>query len=194
MDDAAGIMDPRSGETVGVFEQIRRTKEVSLALARVARRNRATVGQTFRDFDTDSSGAITPEQMMHGLCRMRVPEMLSFRLDRPTVVSLVDSFDLDHDGVLTEQDWRDYFRRLRGELERDNAPQNTPVAEPLQSVDSAVADTPLARTASEDGRIDELRGQTSSADWHDSIREYATHHCILIGFWSVLNRNWVQVN
>lgn len=173
-------MEPRSVEAVGVFEQIRRAKEVGLALARVAQRNRASVGQTFRAFDTDSSGAITPEQMMHGLRRMGVPEMLSFRLDKPSVVSLVDSFDLDHDGVLTEQDWRDYFRQLRRELERDSEPQNTLVAEPLQPVDSAVADadTPLSRTASDDHRIDELRRQTSSADWHDSIREYALPNII----------------
>eukprot|EP01043_Picozoa_sp_COSAG02_P037579 COSAG02_NODE_2831_length_7935_cov_5.630296_7_plen_296_part_00 len=160
-----------SAYAVGVFEQMRRAKEVSAAIARTARRNRITVGQAFREFDSDNSGAITPDEMLTGLRKFGVFEALNFTVDGPTAVGLVESFDLDHDGVLTERDWRDYFRALRRELEQDTQHQNAPH---LQPVDSTVVDTPLARTSSDDNRVDALRRQTSTAEWHDSIREYET--------------------
>lgn len=158
-------------DSVGVFEQMRRAKEASTAIARASRRNRITVGQAFRDFDSDNSGAITPTEMVNGLRRFGVDEALSFPVDGPTAVGLVASFDLDHDGVLTEQDWRDYFWALRRELERDTQQYN---AQHLQPVDSNAVNKPVARTASEDNRVDALRHQTSTGEWHDSIREYET--------------------
>lgn len=158
-------------DSIGVFEKMRRAKEVSAAIARTARRNRITVGQAFRDFDSDNSGAITPEEMVNGLRKFGVIEGLDFLVDGPAAVGIVESFDLDHDGVLTERDWRDNFRDLRRELEQETQQQN---ATHLQPVDSTVVDSPLARTASDDNRVDTLRCQTSTAEWHDSIREYET--------------------
>lgn len=147
--------------------------QVSLAVARIAHKKRITVGQAFRSFDADNSGAIDPEEMLRGLVRLGVRETLSFPLDKDTVGSLVKSLDLDHDGLLTEKDWRDYFGHLRKELEQRETQQDLEDL-PLQPVDSTTADLPLARTTSAENRLDEIRRQTSSGEWHDSIREYET--------------------
>jgi len=159
-----------SAET-GVFERMRRAQEVRAAVARIAQRNRATVGQTFRAFDADHDGVVTAAEMLRGLQALRVPEAVSFRLDATAVADVVESFDLDHDGRLTEQDWRDYFRQLRQEQE---AAQPQPSLQPADSVHPDARLQPLLRTASEDDRVDDMRRQTSTAEWHDSIREYET--------------------
>ena len=184
-----------SAET-GVFERMRRAQEVRAAVARIAQRNRATVGQTFRAFDADHDGVVTAAEMLRGLQALRVPEAVSFRLDAIAVADVVESFDLDHDGRLTEQDWRDYFRQLRQEQEAaaghevaagvlagdwmlhntalSEAAEPQPTLQPADSVHPDARLQPLLRTASEDDRVDDMRRQTSTAEWHDSIREYET--------------------
>ena len=156
---------------VGPFEAMRRASEVRAAIIASAKSHRATIGQTFRAFDQDGDKIIAPLEMLHGLRALHVPEQLDFLLDLEAAISLVETFDLDHDGKLTEQDWRDYFRQM--------TPDEQLALRPANEEDWAlgsVADPPLGigRTASEDTRADDIGRMSSRADWHDSLREFDT--------------------
>ena len=179
--------------SVGVFEAMRRATEVRGAIIASAQRHGATVGQTFRAFDRDGDGVIAPLEMLHGLRSLHVPEALDFLMDLEAAVSLVESFDLDHDGRLTEQDWRDYFRQPTPDQQRPPAqhrqqqqlPQQqrqqqqqrggaSPRQISLEPEVQLAADLPIGigRTASEDARVDDIRRMSSTHEWHDSLREY----------------------
>ena len=138
-----------------VFEAMRRGQTVRKLVLEKARRHGADIDKTFRAFDTDRDGAISPRELAHGLRELHVSEALDFALDEAAAESLVATFDLDHDGRLTAGDWHDYFSELP-----------TPPKKPI------------VRVSSEDrraqSRVDRERARNASHEWHPSLREFET--------------------